>query len=166
MRSSCKPVALVAFVTFVLSGCASKLNPYYWFVDRETTLNLTLSAGKEINNSRSEVPSPLVVRLYELKSAELFQSADFLGIFLRDSKILQQSLVKKRRLPSIKPGGQFAKKYTLDKSTSYVALFGEFEDYNSAVPSVIYKVTKGDDNNLKVLINDDSLRMVSDNKSS
>ncbi len=167
MRSSCKPVALIALAALVLTACgASKLNPYNWFANRDTIFNLVLCAGNDINKSRLEIASPLVIRFYELKSPDLFQSADFLALYLQDTTVLQHSLVKKQCLPAIHPGDKVVKKYTLNKATRYIALLGEFEDYISAVPSVLYKVTPGDDNNLKVLINGDSLQMASANKSS
>ena len=66
--------SVVAMVLY--SGCASPPKP--------TVVSATLIATATVNPDAHKRPSPLVVRVYELKSAAAFDAADFVSLFERD----------------------------------------------------------------------------------
>ncbi|MGI9280815.1 MAG: type VI secretion system lipoprotein TssJ [Endozoicomonas sp.] len=152
--SSCPGVAcflhwLVIVLTgwFILSGCSSKPEK-----EPPTVLNLEIKAGSVINANPQENAAPLQVRLYELKSKDIFIHADFLDLYEKDEATLQASLVKKHQLPTIWPGMNTKLTFQLDSETAFVAILGEFSDYLSAVTKLLHPVVKGKSNHLVLRI--------------
>lgn len=70
---------------------------------KTTPIKFVVQADQLVNpNARGE-PSPLVVRIYELKSTTNFSQAQFFELFDNDTKRLGPDLVAKREL-ELKPG--------------------------------------------------------------
>ena len=61
-----------------LGGCAS-LSPY----SDTTKLDLKLAASEDLNPDLRGRPSPIVVRLLELKNPSSFNNADFFSLYQR-----------------------------------------------------------------------------------
>lgn len=72
-----RALAMLA-VLALLAGC-STLSPY----SRLTKLDLALSAGERVNPDLNGRPSPVVVRLFELKHPVAFENADFFSLYER-----------------------------------------------------------------------------------
>ena len=53
----------------------------------------TVEASAQVNPSTSKRPSPLLVRVYELKSVAAFNSADFMSLYQRDQAELAADLL-------------------------------------------------------------------------
>ncbi|MEB0104693.1 type VI secretion system lipoprotein TssJ, partial [Pseudomonas sp. CCI3.2] len=62
----------------LLAGC-STLSPYSTL----TKLDLTLAASDQLNPDLHGRPSPIVVRLIELKNPVAFENADFFSLYER-----------------------------------------------------------------------------------
>jgi type VI secretion system protein VasD len=56
-------------------------------------INVTASAG--VNPNANNRPSPVVVRLYELKASAQFESADFLSLYDKDQSVLGADIVSR-----------------------------------------------------------------------
>lgn len=72
-----------------LGGCAS-LSPY----SDTTKLDLKLQASEELNPDLRGRPSPIVVRLLELKNPSSFNNADFFSLYQRPKESLMPDLVR------------------------------------------------------------------------
>jgi type VI secretion system protein VasD len=89
----------------VLGGCsffASKPPPP-GAPDPATSVSFTISASDNINQGALRRASPVVLRVYDLKSGALFQTADFLSLFERDREALGADLVGKEEFV-VQPG--------------------------------------------------------------
>lgn len=62
----------------LLAGCSS-LSPY----SKVTKINLKLTGGDQLNPDLNGRPSPIVVRLFELKHPVTFENADFFSLYER-----------------------------------------------------------------------------------
>lgn len=144
-----------AFILLLLSACSSKPEP----APQPTTLVLTIKAGFDINPSGIDKAAPLQARLYELTDSTLYQQADFLSLYLEDTATLQSSLIKKHTIPTIQPGSSQNLNIQLDSATRYVAVLGEFSQYQSTVANVIEAVIPNHNNILILDINDNHLRL-------
>ena len=82
-----RALAMLA-VLALLAGC-STLSPY----SRLTKLDLALSAGERVNPDLNGRPSPVVVRLFELKHPVAFENADFFSLYERPKETLDPDLV-------------------------------------------------------------------------
>lgn len=143
------------FILLLLSACSSKPEP----PPQPTTLSLTIKAGSDINPSDIDKAAPLQARLYELTDNPLYQQADFLSLYLEDTATLQSSLIKKHPLPTIQPSSSQTLNFQLDSATRYVAILGEFSQYQTAVANVNEAVIPNQKNILILDINDNRLRL-------
>ena len=135
-------VALV-FLTFVVaSGCSTLNNGLGGVLNLDTDLNIHFSAAADMNPDEHQVPSPLFVRMYELKSDKVFDKANFIDLYERDSELVGADLVAKHELHRLVPGEDRVEHFVLDPETRYVALFAEFFNYSDAEFKVIIPVTQ------------------------
>ena len=97
----CPPLylkAMLAFAVLLLTGCTT-LSPY----SSVTKLNLNLSASDQVNPDLHGRPSPVVVRLFELKHPVAFENADFFSLYERGKESLAPDLVTSEEL-ELRPG--------------------------------------------------------------
>jgi type VI secretion system VasD/TssJ family lipoprotein len=76
-------------VALLLSACAAKPPP------KPASVTGTVEASAQVNPSASKRPSPLLIRIYELKSAATFNAADFMSLYQRDQAELGGDLLAK-----------------------------------------------------------------------
>lgn len=134
-------LALVS-VTLLLSGCSSNRSPVGAALNLNTDLRLVISAEREINPDHTQRPSPVVIRLYELKDVAAFDKADFVDIYERDQELLSNSLVTRHLLKPIVPGEERQERLVLKPDTTHVGLFAEFSQYRGASYKVAFPVTQ------------------------
>jgi type VI secretion system protein VasD len=87
----------VLLAAAAVSGCASDKSA------KTTPIKFVVQADQEVNPDANGQPSPVVVRIYELKSTTAFDQAAFFDLFDNDSKVLGGDLVAKREF-ELKPG--------------------------------------------------------------
>ncbi|WP_160331121.1 type VI secretion system lipoprotein TssJ [Bradyrhizobium macuxiense] len=71
---------------------------------KTTPIKFVIQADQLVNPNAHGKPSPIVVRIYELKSATSFTQAQFFELFDNDAKRLGPDLVAKREI-ELMPGG-------------------------------------------------------------
>lgn len=130
----------VCGVLFLLTACSTMNTKIGGFFNLDTDLVLTFKADNTINPDDNNTPSPLYIRMYELKSAKRFRNADFIDLYEHDKKVLGSSMLAKQRLKRIIPGEVRKKDYVLNPKTHYVGLFAEFQHYRNATYKVIIPV--------------------------
>ena len=84
-----------ALVAVLIASCASAPTP--------TEITGVVQASATVNPSVSKRPSPLLVRVYELKSATAFNSADFVSLYQRDQTELGAEMVSREEF-MLNPG--------------------------------------------------------------
>jgi type VI secretion system protein VasD len=123
-----------------LSSCSTVNTKLGGLLNLDTDLDLKFSADKNINPDDNNSPSPLYIRMYELKSDKKFKRAGFIDLYERDKQVLGDDMIAKQRLKRIIPGERRNKDYVLDPQTHYVGLFAEFQKYKSATFKVVIPV--------------------------
>ncbi|WP_454877071.1 type VI secretion system lipoprotein TssJ [Pseudomonas farris] len=112
--------ALTALV--LLAGCSS-LSPY----STVTKLNLKLTASDQLNPDLNGRPSPIVVRLLELKHPVTFENADFFSIYERAKESLAPDLVASEEL-ELRPGETIEFKLSVEEGSRYVGVLAAYRD--------------------------------------
>ncbi|AHF67721.1 MULTISPECIES: type VI secretion system lipoprotein TssJ [Pseudomonas] len=112
--------ALTALV--VLAGC-STLSPY----SHLTKLNLKLTASDRLNPDLNGRPSPIVVRLFELKHPVAFENADFFSLYERAKESLAPDMVTSEEL-ELRPGETVELKLTVGEGSRYVGVLAAYRD--------------------------------------
>jgi len=127
------PAAALA-AALLLSACASAPKP--------TTVTGTVQASAEINPSASHRPSPLLIRIYELKSDAAFNAADFMSLYQRDQAALAADLVAKEEFV-MSPGETKTFAKTLAPDTRFIGVTAAYRDIEHAKWRSIVPVQPG-----------------------
>ena len=149
---------------FILSGCSSLNSAVGGFLKLDTDVHLTFKVDANINPDESNAPSPLIVRLYELKSDKIFNNANFVDMYERDKDVLGEDLLSKQPVKRIKPGVNREDKFVLNNETRFVGVYAEFLKYKNSTFKVLIPVVPHDliANSATVHISDNHLRLVKD----
>jgi type VI secretion system protein VasD len=108
----------------VLAGCAAK-PPVV------TTLTLEVTGAADMNPDARGRASPLMVRVYALKTPGPFQSADFFSLYDKDSATLGAELVKREEL-QLAPGEKKTLQFTLPPDVKSVGVMAAYRDLERA----------------------------------
>jgi type VI secretion system protein VasD len=84
---------LPGLIGLALVGCADIPIPFAKPKPIPTAIQAKVVASPQANPDARKRPSPVVVRVYELKSRAQFDSADFITLFERDKDLLGSELV-------------------------------------------------------------------------
>ena len=126
-----KKITIVVAVAAV-SACTALNTKIGGVFSLDTDLKLSFHAVAVINRDDKKRPSPLFLRMYELKSTKQFEKANFIDLFERDSEVLGADLVAKQTLKRLTPGDERSDNFVLKPETRYVGLFAEFLQYKDA----------------------------------
>lgn len=137
-------IVLVAVILIPLTACSSLNSTVGGVFGADTDLTLSFQVDPDINPDENKTPSPLFVRMYELKSPKLFKKANFIDIYEQDKEILGADFVAVQKLKRLKPGEDRENSFVLDEKTRYVGLYAEFLDYKNARYKVIIPVVQHD----------------------
>jgi type VI secretion system protein VasD len=122
----------IILVVAATSACTSLNTKVGGMFNLDTDVVLTFKADADINPDDKKRPSPLFLRMYELKSTKQFAKANFLDLYERDAEVLGADMVAKQTLKRLKPGDERKDSFVLKPTTRYVGLFAEFLQYKDA----------------------------------
>lgn len=112
------PLALL----LALGGC-SALSPW----SETTKLDLTLAGDQRLNPDLHDRPSPVVLRLLELKHPAAFENADFFTLYQRPKESLQPDLVSSEEL-ELRPGETRSLKLSVQPGSRYLGVLAAYRD--------------------------------------
>ena len=117
-RSRPLPALGLAALGLVLPACSLFGPP--------TSVSIRLESGKDLNQNRSGVSSPVNIRIYQLSDDAKFQDADFAKIWDDDESSLEGSLVRKRELDlAAESNSEF--ELQVQKGTRFIGVMGLFD---------------------------------------
>lgn len=119
LLSACGVAAAVA-----LPGCSM-------FSSGPATLNATVAAGAQVNPDARRRPSPVVVRVFELKAPTLFEQADFVSLYEKDQAILAAELVSREEFV-LRPGETRPLAKPLSPDTKFIGVMAAFRELERA----------------------------------
>ena len=123
-----KFVSRFALITFTIvligmAGCAGTPKP--------ALVEAQFDVQASVNPDSRGRPSPVVVRLYELKSLAAFNGADFFSIYERDKETLGSELLAREEF-LFRPGEKRQLERKLQPETTYVGVIAAFRDLEHA----------------------------------
>jgi type VI secretion system protein VasD len=96
------------------------------------TIQLHMVVSDQVNPDVDGRPSPIVIRIYELKSLGKFEEGDFYKLFENYDAHLGPELIVSEEF-HLKPGDVNIIKRTLSDDTRYIAVSAAFRDINQAL---------------------------------
>ena len=115
--------AAAAVAAVALAACAGAPKP--------AQVTGTIQASAQVNPSASKRPSPLLLRVYELKSVAIFNAADFMSLYQRDQAELAADLIGKEEFV-LAPGESKAFVKVLGPETRFLGVVAAFRDLEHA----------------------------------
>ena len=98
----------------------------------ETKIQVTISVSSLVNPDVNGRPSPVVVRLYELKNIGKFEESDFYKLFEDYEGALGSDLLASEKF-HFKPGDSKELAHPVAPETKYIAVTAAFRDFNQSV---------------------------------
>ncbi len=172
MSSFIVRLRVFCFVLFSLavlvSGCSSSKSRVGGVLNLDTDLKVNFIVDGDINPNDKKRPSPIFIRLYELKSPTIFNKTDFIDLYERDKEILAGDYINKQTLKPLSPGVGRTDTLVLKNGASYVALYAEFSQYRGSAYKITFPVTENNvmKNEITIKISGTQMSVVTkDNKS-
>lgn len=128
-RRSLRYVQVLAACAAVVgvAGCAKPPPP----PPPPTVVKLTITAHADANPDARGRASPIVLRVYELKSAAVFNQADFFSLWDREKETFGPDLVARDEV-QLRPGESKTIDRTVDADARQVAVVAAFRDLERA----------------------------------
>jgi type VI secretion system protein VasD len=95
--------------------------------ETKTKASMTLAAERNVNPDRSGRPSPVQVRVYQLKAAMAFQDSQFDPLYDDDKKVLGEAFVTRDDF-TLAPGEKKTLEVSLAADTRFVGVVAVFRD--------------------------------------
>ena len=86
-------IGCLCCLTFGFSGCSKGI-----LTPPPTRVVLEIESSATINPDIQKIPSPVVVRFYQLKSPSKFNEADFISLYENDEQVLGDDLVHSQEI--------------------------------------------------------------------
>ncbi len=112
-------------ILLALSGCARDRTP------PATSVALAITASSEVNPDRNDRPSPILVRIYELRSAGVFSSADFFTLLEQDGAVLGSDQVSRWEM-QLDPGQSVTLDRDFQSGSTYLGVLAAYRDIEHA----------------------------------
>ncbi len=112
---------LVCAVVVFAVGCGSS----------PPLLRGAITVDPNVNPDRAGRPSPIVVRVYELKSVAAFNGADFFALFENEQATLSSELVGREEF-QLQPAETREYRRQLQPDTKFIGVVGAFRDLEQA----------------------------------
>jgi type VI secretion system protein VasD len=94
-------------------------------------LKASVETAEDVNPDPGGRASPVVVRVYQLRSLDAFKSADFFAIYDNEVATLGQTFVQRDEF-ELQPGMKQDYDYNIDPSTKYIGVLVAFRDLDNA----------------------------------
>ena len=113
-----------------------------------TRATITLIASEDVNPDIEGRPSPIVIRLFYLKTTDVFSTVDFFALFDQGDETLADALVAKEEY-QLGPGErrQFALG-EIDEDIRYIGVIGAYRNIDKARWRASIEVSLNHDNQL------------------
>lgn len=143
MKSGVKAVTLLLAVW--LGGCS-------YFMSDLTKVDMRIVAGGDVNPDDNGRSSPVVVRVVELKSPAVFESAEFFALYQDETQTLGSDLVATEEF-EFKPGDVQDMKFALKPESNYVGILAAYRQLDKVNWRLVLPLTLKEKNQLTVLLN-------------
>jgi len=138
---------LVACTGAALAGGCSSGPP----AAKTTSLEFAIEADQEINVNENGDPSPIVIRVYELKTKNAFEQASFFELLDNDTAKLGGDLVAKREF-EVKPGEKSSFTRESPAEAKHVGVIAGFRQIEAAQWRSIVDIVPDRDNAFLITI--------------
>jgi type VI secretion system protein VasD len=135
-----KFIFLVIFMAIFVTGCGSS---------SPALLKTHVESVSFLNPNIYNQPSPVVITIYQLKSATAFQQTNFFALYSNPTATLSSDLLDKHEI-EIRPNQKLDIKQTISPDANYIGILAAFRNPDAAQWRQIIPVTPGSNVKLKI----------------
>lgn len=139
----------IAQCGLLLTACSSTPDP--------TLLDLTLTASADLNPDLTNRPSPMVIKLVELKSHTAFENADYFALSANTKSSLGPDYVAEEVMP-VRPGEIKKFKLRLHPESRFIGVLAEYRALDKAVWRYVIQPQKEDFSDIRLALTKDAIR--------
>ena len=111
--------------------------------DARVKAAMLLSASADTNPDSTGRPSPIVVRIYQLRADAAFTGADFVSLYEDDQKVLGQELISRDEF-ELTPSQKRSVPVTVSDETRFLGAVAAFRDIRNAQWRTIVQAPRSD----------------------
>jgi type VI secretion system protein VasD len=119
------PIALLLASCLTLTACKSA-------PPKPQVLKLSVAVGADANPDGQNRPSPIVIRVYQLKDDAAFKDADFFALYDKEQATLAASLISRQEF-EVAPGAQKVVDYQLAPDARFIGIAAAYRNIRDAV---------------------------------
>lgn len=117
---------IIILTAFFIAACSNtSLNPF------STKIDATIIVSANANMDRRGRASPIVIRVYELKSKAAFQNPDFFALFDQEANALGDDLLAREQY-ELAPNRQKRITKKLHQDTRFIGVVAAFQEIGRA----------------------------------
>ena len=144
-------IALILILfSLLLSGCSFKQS------SPNTRIDLHLIGSDKLNPDLHGRPSPIVLRLYELKNPVAFEHAEFFSLYQQPQETLSLDLIAHEEL-ELRPGEKHELNLLTTPAGGYLGVLAAYRNLPEANWQVVIPLRVGELNEVKLQV--DELRI-------
>ena len=132
-RQFIQTVAALTLMLSVVTGC---------MLGWPTRIEANIAAAEDLNPDYNGRASPLVVRIYHLKSDLAFNNASFFALYDNDEAELGGDLLGKEEI-ELRPGQELVYNRELVPETRFVGILAGYRDIENASWRAVAEIKKG-----------------------
>jgi type VI secretion system protein VasD len=117
------------------------------------TLNANVVASAQVNPDVRNRPSPVMVRVFELKSSALFDQADFVSLFEKEQAAIGPELLGRDEFV-LRPGEARSLSKPLSPETKFIGVMVAYREIERARWRALVPVAAGKKNVMRIELND------------
>ena len=117
-------MGLMPFAALAVSGCGTS-------APKIASVSGSLQSSADLNPSVSQRPSPLILRVYELKSDTAFNRADFMSLYQSEQTALGADVVSREEI-TLQPGETRPYNKQLGAETRFIGVFAAYRNLEQA----------------------------------
>lgn len=122
---------LSIFYFVAISACSTKEEVVVPAAPNPTILDLYFTTGTHLNPDIEGRASPLVIRFYQFKAVDKFNTSDFFALYDNDTVILGPDMVFRKEL-EIMPNSSRQMSLEINPDARYFAVFAAFRNLDTA----------------------------------
>ncbi|MCP5201254.1 MAG: type VI secretion system lipoprotein TssJ [Gammaproteobacteria bacterium] len=123
--------ALLLAVLGLLVACGSKPPPKIEIPTDQILLSGQIAASADVNPDPGGVPAPVLVRVYELASDDVFNRTDFFSLFDHEQAVLGAALLRAREFQLV-PGQVVDISGQVEPRTQFIGAIAAVRDLDAA----------------------------------
>ncbi len=130
-------------------------------LSEKTKLDLTITMAADLNPDQNGRPSPVVVRIYSLKSPSIFENTDYVSLYYNDKQVLSADFSGMEE-HDFRPSQVFKAQLEFDEQASFVGFLVAFQDIEQSRWRMVLPLERKQHNDIHLKLTRNSIVLVQD----